>query len=82
MTYEGERWVPCPFTNIHPAGVQMEVREKTKNLEQYICPQCGFLALFNVGFVAKTLGLEQDNNKKTQRKKVNAKTELKKLKKK
>ena len=74
MTYEGERWVPCPFTNIHPAGVQMEVREKTKNLEQYICPQCGFLALFNVGYVAKTLGLVDDKKKK----KVNTRKTVKK----
>ena len=55
-----DRWVPCPMTGSHPAGIAMKNVMTNKNVEKYICPQCGFTALLDVGFVRRTLVKSQN----------------------
>jgi transposase-like protein len=53
---EEDKWVPCPMTGIHPAGVAMKKVMTNRNVQKYICPQCGFTALLDVGYVRRALG--------------------------
>lgn len=54
-----DRWIPCPMNGIHPAGIAMERVMTTRHTQKYICPQCGFTALLDVGFVRRRLGFKK-----------------------